>query len=90
VLPLESQEAFMLAKPNRVYDSDDLKMLSQVLEEALKATIKCNDSPVSDTQIRETSLRLGRVIMDHFATGETDPEVLKAIALNTPPAALRP
>jgi hypothetical protein len=36
---------------------------------------------LTERQIQELSSRLGKVLIDRFTTGETDPEKLKAIAL---------
>jgi hypothetical protein len=73
----------MLARPNQIYDSDDLRMLSRVLKEALKATMEFNDTSISETSIQATGSRLSQVILNHFEAGETDPEVLSAIAVNS-------
>jgi hypothetical protein len=83
-LPLEfaSQgEAVMVDKPSRTYNSDDLAMLSRVLEEARDATV--NGADLSELEMQELSTQLGKVIMDCFITGETDPERLKAIAVES-------
>jgi hypothetical protein len=66
---------------NGTYNSEDLAMLSRVLEEALAATI--DGVAVTDAEMQELSSRLGKVIMDRFTAGETDPEVLKRIAVES-------
>jgi hypothetical protein len=53
-----------------------------VLKEALKA-LKCDAAPVSDAQVQEVGSRLAKAIMSHFEAGESDPEVLKTIAVNS-------
>jgi hypothetical protein len=73
----------MLARPNQIYDSDDLRMLSRVLKEALNATMEFNDTSINETSIQETGSRLSQVILNHFEAGETDPEVLTTIAVNS-------
>jgi hypothetical protein len=40
-------------------------------------------APVSDTQVQEVGSRLAKAIMSHFEAGESDPEVLKTIAVNS-------
>jgi hypothetical protein len=72
----------MLANQNRPYNSDDLRMLSRVLKEALE-DLECDAAPVSDAQVQEVGSRLAKAIMNHFEAGETDPDVLKAIAVNS-------
>jgi hypothetical protein len=71
----------MLAKPTDGYTSEDLSMLTRVLEEALQASI--DGSGLAELQIQELSSRLGKAIMDSFTAGETDPEVLKQIAVDS-------
>jgi FtsZ-binding cell division protein ZapB len=69
----------MVDKPTRIFNSDDLAMLSRVLEEAVNATIDGVD--LTQLEMEELSSRLGKVLMDRFTAGETDPERLKAIAV---------
>jgi sensor histidine kinase regulating citrate/malate metabolism len=71
----------MLAKPNGFYSSDDLAMLSRVLEEALIVSI--DGSKLSESAIQELIARLGNLIMNRFKAGETNPEKLKAIAVES-------
>jgi hypothetical protein len=71
----------MLAKPSDGYSSEDLSMLSRVLGEALEASI--DGAGLSELQIQDLSSRLGKVIMDRFTAGETDPAVLKKIAVDS-------
>jgi len=66
-----------------IYNSDHLNMLSRVLEEAIAATLQFNGRSRSDAQIQELSSRLGKIIMDRFTAGETDPERLKEVALES-------
>jgi hypothetical protein len=56
-------------------------MLSRVLEEALEASI--NGAGFTEAGIQELGSRLGKVIMDSFVAGETDPERLKTIAIES-------
>jgi hypothetical protein len=72
-----AEEAVMQDKPGKPYDSDHLRMLSGVLNEAL-ATITTTGR--AQVFVQE---RIGKVIMDSFVAGETDPERLKAIALQS-------
>jgi FtsZ-binding cell division protein ZapB len=71
----------MVDKPTRIFNSDDLAMLSRVLEEAVNATIDGVD--LTQLEMEELSSRLGKVLMDRFTAGETDPERLKAIAVES-------
>jgi hypothetical protein len=71
----------MLAKPNGSYSSDDLTILSRVLEEALTEGI--DGAGLTDPAVQDLRSRLGKVIMDHFTAGEIDPERLKAIAVES-------
>jgi hypothetical protein len=71
----------MLAKPNGNYSSDDRAMLTRVLEEALIVSI--DGSELSEPAIRELISRIGNLIMDRFTAGETDPERLRAIAMES-------
>jgi hypothetical protein len=68
-------------QPNRSYNSDDLKMLSRVLEEALEASI--NGVELTDQAMQDLSSRLGKVIMERFTAGESDPKRLKTIAIES-------
>ena len=71
----------MQAKPNGSHSSDDLVMLSRVLEEALIVSV--DGSELSESAIKELISRIGNLIMDRFRAGETDPEVLKKIAVES-------
>jgi hypothetical protein len=71
----------MLAKPNGNYSSDDRAMLTRVLEEALIVSI--DGSELSEPAIRDLISRIGNLIMDRFTAGETDPERLRAIAMES-------
>ena len=71
----------MLAKPKGSYSSDDRAMLTRVLEESLIVSI--DGSQLSVPAIQELISRLGNLIMDRFTAGETDPERLKAIAVES-------
>jgi hypothetical protein len=71
----------MLAKPIDGYSSDDLAMLSRVLEGAVAAST--NGATLTERQIQELISRLGKVIMDRFTAGETDPEALKQVAVES-------
>jgi hypothetical protein len=71
----------MQTRPNGSYSSDDLVMLSRVLEEALIVSV--DGSALSESAIKELISRIGNLIMDRFKAGETDPEVLKKIAVQS-------
>ena len=73
----------MQVQLNNAYDPEQLAMLTRVLEEALAAIVNCDGPLARDFPIEEVRSRLGKVIIDQFAIGETDPEVLKIIAVNT-------
>jgi hypothetical protein len=68
----------MPIQPNR---SNDVSMLSRVLEEALIVSV--DGRGLSVPAVQELIARLGKVIMDRFNAGETDPEVLKKIAVES-------
>jgi hypothetical protein len=68
----------MQNQPNR---SNDVSMLSRVLEEALIVSV--DGRGLSVPAVQELIARLGKVIMDRFTAGETDPERLKAIAIES-------
>jgi hypothetical protein len=69
----------MMVTSAKIYGPADLAMLTRVLEEALDASI--NGAGLAELQIQELSSRLGKVIMDRFTEGKTDPEILKRLAL---------
>jgi len=71
----------MQAKPTGNHGSDDRAMLQRVLEEALIVSI--DGTELSEPAIQELISRTGKVIMDRFLAGETDPEVLKKIAVES-------
>jgi hypothetical protein len=68
-------------KPDRIYDPDDLAMLSRVLQEASEATV--NGAVLTELEIQKLRSQLGKVIMDLFTAGENDPEALKQAALDS-------
>lgn len=69
--------------PSGVYSSEQLAMLSQVLDDALKVAVELSDAPLNGNELQDLSAQLGKVIMDHFTAGETDPERLKTIAVKS-------
>lgn len=71
----------MQAKPTGNHSSDDRAMLSRVLDGALIVSI--DGTELSELAIQELISRTGKVIMDRFSAGETDPEVLKKIAVES-------
>jgi hypothetical protein len=77
----KAAEGRLQDKSRRFYGPDELALLASVLEKALKDAVIVNGTPVADVDLQDLGARLGRVIMDHFAAGETDAEVLKKIAL---------
>jgi hypothetical protein len=54
-------------------------MLSVVLKDAV--TDKVDGRVVNKAEVRELVIQIGRAIMDRFTAGETDPELLKMVAL---------
>jgi hypothetical protein len=54
-------------------------MLSVVLKDAV--TDKVDGRVVNEAEVRELVTEIGRAIMDHFTAGETDPGLLKKVAL---------
>jgi hypothetical protein len=75
------RRAIMQARPSRSHSSDNLVMLSRVLEEALIVSV--DGSKLSESAIKELISRIGNIIMDRFTAGETDPDVLKKIAVES-------
>ena len=73
----------MKTRPVALYDPDQLAMLSRVLREALSETLDLVGSGESEPDVEELTSRLGKVIMDQFIAGETDPEFLKLIAIKS-------
>jgi hypothetical protein len=70
-----------MQKPNGFYNSDHLKMLSRVLEEALIVSV--DGTQLTESAMQELISRVGKVMMAHFTAGETDPEALKKIAMQS-------
>jgi hypothetical protein len=66
----------MPSKPNRFCTSDDLKMLAGAFKEVCNLSYGTEMSPGQAAE-------LGTIILDLFSAGETDPEVLKSIALKS-------
>jgi hypothetical protein len=66
---------------NQSNRSNDVSMLSRVLEEALIVSV--DGRGLSVPAVQELIARLGKVMMDRFTAGETDPERLKAIAIES-------
>jgi hypothetical protein len=65
------------------YSFEDLAMLARVLDDARKAVVELRGSKHSDEDLKELSGHLGQVIMKRFTAGETDPEILKKIAVES-------
>jgi hypothetical protein len=68
-------------QPRRTFSPDDLAILSAALKDAIR--IKVDGAVITEGEMQKLSTRLGKIIMDHFTAGETDPEVLKMIAINS-------
>ena len=71
----------MQNQSNGFYNSEQLKMLSRVLEQVLAAAI--DGGAITDGEKQELGSRLGKIIMDRFTAGETDPDRQKTIALES-------
>jgi hypothetical protein len=69
--------------PNRILSSGELTMLANALGEALKATVRVDGTRMDDGALKDLSGKLGKVIMDRFVAGETDPEALKKAAVES-------
>ena len=69
--------------PSGVCTSDDLAMLSRALDESLQVVVELSGAPLSDEEMQDLSSRMGKVIMDQFEAGETDPDALKKIAIES-------
>jgi len=72
----------MRDEPNRTPSSGELTVLAKAFEEALKAA-GVNGTPIDDGALKDLSAKIGKVIMDRFAAGETDPEALKNAAMES-------
>jgi hypothetical protein len=66
-----------------VYGSEELAMLLRVLDESVKVVVESTGALLSEDEMQDLSSRLGKAIMDHFEAGETDPERLKKIAIES-------
>jgi hypothetical protein len=66
-----------------VYGSEELAMLLRVLDESVKVVVESTGALLSEDEMQGLSSRLGKAIMDHFEAGETDPERLKKIAIES-------
>jgi hypothetical protein len=73
----------MRDEPNRTLSSGELEMLAKAFEEALKATAGVNGTPMDDGALKDLGAKIGKIIMDRFAAGETDPEALKKAAVES-------
>jgi hypothetical protein len=73
----------MRDEPNRTLSPGELAMLAKAFEEALKATAEVNGTPMDDAALKDLSAKIGKVIMDRFAAGETHPEALKFAAVES-------
>jgi hypothetical protein len=69
--------------PSGVYTSEELAMLSRVLDEALRVVVELSGAPLSDEEMQDLSSRMGKVIMDQLEAGETDPDALKKMAIES-------
>jgi DNA-directed RNA polymerase alpha subunit len=78
-----AEEAVMQVQSNNTYEPEQLAMLTRVLDEALAAIVNCDGPSGRNCPVEELRAHLGKVIIDQFAMGETDPEMLKIIAVNT-------
>ena len=68
-------------QPRRSFSPDDLAILSAAFKAAVRSQV--DGAVVPEGEMQELSTRLAKIIMDHFTAGETDPEVLKMIAINS-------
>ena len=69
--------------PPGAYSSEVLSVLARVLDDARKAVVELRGEKHSAEEMAELSARLGQVIMERFNAGETDPELLKRIAVES-------
>ena len=69
----------MPSKPDRIYNSDELRVLIGVFEKIRNASDDLYGTDLSTEQAAE----LGTIILECFSAGESDPEVLKSIALRS-------
>ena len=74
----------MPSQPTKPYDSDKLLMLTMVLDEALLATTESfKGMTLNVAQVELLTAHLGKVLIDEYAAGETNPERLKKIAIES-------
>ena len=73
----------MQDKPRGSFDSETMAMLARVLDEAVKALIGFRHAPLNDAELQNLSTRLGRIIVNAYNTGETDPKTLKIVAVKS-------
>lgn len=72
----------MSAKLNgATYNPANLAVLSDALSRALASAFNGKIPNVPAEEVKDLGGQLGRVILHHFEAGDTDPEVLKAKAL---------
>ena len=64
-----------------VYDSDDLRLLSAALSDALELVQKSAGGPLTETETSDFSERLAANLFRVFDSGERDPAALKRAAL---------
>ena len=67
-----------MTKPNGHIDSEELAMLSRVLNETLREVL--NRASPSDAEIENLATFLGTVIISRYEAGEKEPEALKNVA----------
>ena len=58
-------------------------MLARVLDESRKAAVELRGGGLSDEELQELSDHLGQVIMQSFEGGETDPKILRRLAMES-------
>jgi len=73
----------MTNHPSRSHGPEELATLARVLEEAVRTILETTGSPATDAALHELRTRVGKVIMDRVAAGETDPELLKQAAVKS-------
>jgi hypothetical protein len=70
------------AKLRAIAGSEELEMLARVLEDALKVVVN-GQLPFSPVELDQLKTQLGQIIMDGYTAGQTDPEALKQVAVES-------
>jgi hypothetical protein len=73
----------MRDEPNRTLSSGELAILANAFAQSLKAITGVNGPAMDEGALKELSAKIATVIMEHFVSGDTDPEALKKAAVES-------